>query len=784
MIQDFNQNWSFWKEGQEGIRVNLPHDAMIYEKRDPATNNGSRTGYYPGGKYFYQKQFTITENMLHKDVRICFEGVYRHATVLVNDIEICSHAYGYTPFEAVISDAIKTGQNTIQVIADNSFTPNSRWYSGSGIICPVNLKVRNKNYIEDINIQTFSIHPVEIEILAKVHGETAPETQSFTAEIYEPKGELVYKGPIGRIVIPKGKVWSETSPNLYQLILRSEEDEVTQTFGIRTLFWSAKTGLLINGIETKLRGCCVHSDNGILGACSFAAAEERKVKLLKEAGYNAVRSSHNPCSESFLEACDKYGIYVLDELYDGWFVPKTYHDSARDFEANWQKDTVAMVKRDRVHPSVIMYSIGNEVTEPVSSQGAEMGRKMVQLVKELDDSRPVTCGINIMLMKWNATFTDQGEYKKEYLPDEEVKDNQGSAFFNAMMLKLGSILGIMVKGKKTNRLIEPFAKHLDIVGFNYGEYRYDEEAEANSSRILLGTESLVSRQWYIWPRVQKYSCLIGDFVWTGIDYIGETDIGQWWYEQQKGLPLLYGAATIDLCGYPDAQLFYQQAVWGILKKPYLGVRPPYLVEQKSVKRNWRMTDVVDSWTWHGWEGRKTIVEVFADASFVVLFINGKKIGQKKIKHYKTAFHVVYEAGSIEAIAYDKNGQELSRNSLKTAGNAEKLDIKCSKESLIADGQDISYLDITVTDKAGNPVSSSEHEISINISPEAGATLAGFGSAAPATNESFVATTHTTYMGRALAAIRAGKIQENIIVTVSSKSMEDVKLVIRNKVKKG
>ena len=292
-------------------------------------------------------------------------------------------------------------------------------------------------------------------------------------------------------------------------------------------------------------------------------------------------------------------MYVIDELYDGWYAPKTYHDLARDFENTWEMDAVRMVEKDKNHPSVIMYSIGNEVTEPSRQKGIHTAGVLAEKIRSLDPTRPITCGLNIMLMKWNVTLKENGEYKKEHLPDNTVDKEGGSAFFNAIMLKVGSILGIFCKGKKSDQLIKGASEKLDIVGLNYGEYRYEEDGLKNPDRILVGSETLVSRQWYNWPRVMKYKYLIGDFVWTGFDYLGETSIGQWEYENQKGLPLSYGGGTIDLIGNLDAQCYYQQAVWGINTKPYIGVRPLTLSNNKTIRRNWRMTDTIDSWTWPG-----------------------------------------------------------------------------------------------------------------------------------------------------------------------------------------
>lgn len=416
------------------------------------------------------------------------------------------------------------------------------------------------------------------------------------------------------------------------------------------------------------------------------------------------------------------------------------------------------------------------MTEPAKKEGSEAAKKLIKAIKDMDHTRPVTCGLNIMLLKWNAKFTDQGVYKKEHLPDADVKDEGGSAFFNAMMLKLGSVMGIFVRGKKANRLIQGVADQLDIVGYNYGEYRYQEEGAVNPERILVGSETLVGRQWYNWPKVKKYPYLIGDFVWTGFDYIGETDIGQWWYENREGLPLLYGAGTIDLIGDPDAQLYYQRVIWGFRKETYIGVRPLNLVGQKYVKRNWRMTDVIDSWIWTGYEGKMTTVQVFADADCVALLINGKELSRKKIKHYMASFNVKYHPGKLEAITYDQSGTVISKSFLQTAGPGRRLMVTADKTILRANGQDLCYLHIKLTDNSGITIPYPERRVSITIDGEA-AVLAGFGSACPTTDETFTESVHSTYQGKSLAVLRAGYRPGKVLVRIDADDCETENITI-------
>lgn len=387
---DFNRNWRFHRQNGETKIVNLPHDAMLEEERDENCLNAKNTGYFPGGKYRYEKAFLVDESEDGNYIALEFEGVYRHARILLNQEEVAYHAYGYTGFTVDISDKVQIGDNVVTVLVDNCLEPNSRWYSGSGIYRPVWLIKRPKEHIEGLHITTTSIEPPTIEV-------TIQSPALAKVEIYD-GDTLIKSGMTGRIELENVKLWDAERPNLYTCVVKTDTDEARCEFGIRQITWSAGEGLRINGKETLLRGGCIHHDNGILGACSFPAAEERKIRILKECGYNAIRSAHNPCSKALLETCDRLGMYVMDEAFDGWYTPKTHHDYARDFEENYQADLAAMVEKDYNHPSVIMYSIGNEVTETAEQRGILLTEQMVRQIHEADKTRPVTCGLHYLML--------------------------------------------------------------------------------------------------------------------------------------------------------------------------------------------------------------------------------------------------------------------------------------------------------------------------------------------------------------------------------------------------
>lgn len=779
MMYDVNRGWKFTNSENETMMVNLPYDAMIHETRARGNSNGSRSGYFPGGCYTYEKKIDIPEHAADADIIFRFGACYGFTDVYVNNDMRFTHKYGFTPFDVDISGDCIGGSVTLRLEVDNSYTPNCRWYSGSGIIHPVCMFVGDKRLL-GTKIRTYSINPPTVEISC--------DAENTKVTICEKSGSVLYEGNTGRISLPDAKVWSADHPVLYKAVVTNGKSSAEYIFGIRELSWN-HNGFFVNGKSVKLRGCCLHHDNGVLGANSLYDAEYRKVLCLKSGGYNAIRCSHNPCSEELLKACDELGMYVLDELYDGWYIPKNYHDDSRHFEETWKDDVKSMVQKDMNHPSVIMYSIGNEVTEISTDKGIKTGEMLTDAIRAFDDSRPITCGINIMLAKWNVGLKDKVPYKRVHRSeDTEDSRESGSAFFNAMMQRLGSAMGVMVRGNKSYGVLQKMGKYLDIIGLNYGELRYDEDNAKHPEKLFLGTETLFGRQWYNVPRVEKYNNLIGDFVWTGFDYIGETDIGQWYYENKKELPLLYGAAAFDITGKPDAQLYYQRSIWGKNEKPYLGVRPLDVSNVKCVRRNWRMTDVVDSWTWHGYEGQKTEAEVYTCAPFVKLVLNGKTVSTRKTKNNIARFTLKYEPGTLEAIALDGQRKEISNSSLATGGKANKIKLTSSKMQLEPNGQDLCYIDIDIVDEAGRIVPCEDIPLMVELknaeeipdSPalrdtsEASeyvyASLAGFGSANPITDEIFTEGSHHTYYGHAQAVIRAGYVTESVTIHINGGQM--------------
>lgn len=777
--QDFNQDWKYHKEGssQKEI-VTLPHDAMIHEKRDPKSPGGHANAYFPGGVYIYEKDFFVPKEWEEKHVELEFGGIYKNSKVFLNGQEAGGRPYGYVPFTVSADGFLKYGEeNSIRVVADNSQLPNSRWYSGGGIYRPVSVLVSEKTHIEweGVHISTLSYAPAKIRVETAIHQEKEERTE-VRVEVLD-QGHVIAEGTGQDITfeIPDAKLWSEDTPHLYQCHVSLEKegqllDEVSETFGIRKVEWS-KQGFFVNGRNTLLRGACIHHDNGVLGACTYAKAEERRIRILKENGYNAIRMSHHPAGRELLDACDKYGMYVMDETFDMWYYHKNKYDYASDFNEWYLKDTRAMVEQDFNHPSVVMYSIGNEVSEPYKPEGVEKAKEMIDYIHKLDSNRAVTGGMNLMIMymasKGKGIYKEEGGRANEEKTARKKKKKEqasGSLFFNLMVSMIGTGMNKQANNDTADKVTTPVLDALDIAGYNYASGRYPLDGQKHPERIIVGSETFPQDIAKNWTMVKKYPYLIGDFMWTGWDYIGEAAIGAWNYEgvtmQDVPYPwMLADVGAIDIIGTVGAQAKYASTVWGLEEKPYIGVRPVNHPGKRVSKAVWRGTNAFASWAWKNCEGNKAIVEVYADAAYVKLYLNGKSIGKKKIKEYKALFKTTYTAGVLTAVSYDAAGNEIARSELKSALGALKLQVK-PEETMVRAGE-IVYVDIALTGENDVVESNADRILSVNVE---NGELLGFGSAKPNPTEQFDSGNYPTYYGRALAVVRskeAGQMRVNV-----------------------
>lgn len=777
----FNTGWKVWKQGKtKKIPVTLPYDAMIHEQRRADAVGGSAHGFFPGGVYIYEKEFTAPAEWKGCHVQFHFEGVYKNASVMINGKEAGGRPYGYVPFD-VCADGLLNygGENTITVTADNSQLPNSRWYTGSGIYRPVSILIGEADRIEwqGVRITTLSYEPARIQVETTICG-----SGDISVAIQDAEGTVVASkdGACVELNIPDANLWSDEAPNLYTAHVTLSKngeviDEVCDTFGIRMIEWSPK-GLFINGKNTLLRGGCFHHDNGILGAATYDESEERRVRIMKENGFNALRSSHNPTSDALIRACDKYGVYLIDETFDMWYLHKSKYDYAGDFEKWWKADTTAMVERGYNHPSVIMYSIGNEVSEPCSSKGVQQTKDFVDLIHGLDSTRPVTGGFNLMILtnaaKGQSVYKDADKDKpqKKKAKTAKEKESNGSLMFNIIASFTGTSMNKAANGDKADRVTSPALDALDICGYNYASGRYPLEGTKHPDRIVFGSETFPQDIYKNWQMVKEYPYLIGDFMWTAWDYLGETGLGAWSYT--GGMPfgrpypwVLGGAGVIDILGIPDASCKYAATVWELLDKPVIGVRPCNHLGVRVSRSVWRGTNAIESWSWKGCNGNKVEVEVYANADSVELYINGLLIGKKKLKECKAIFKSRYSAGTVTAVALDAAGHEIGRSELQSASGTIKLVAIPETDTVRAGG--IAYIPISL--QGSNHVVESNDDRCLTATVTGGKLL-GFGSANPCTEEQYDAGKFTTYQGRALAIVQADEPGELILTVTDGKEI--------------
>ena len=778
----FNSNWYVRHVEESGLGepVTLPHDAMLSEPRTAVAEGGLNVSWFEGRDYVYTKTFTVSEAELSQYHVLEFEGVYRKAEVFVNGKKAAFRPYGYTNFYVELDSFLRAGENTIEVIARNADQPNSRWYSGAGIYRPVKLWTSPKEHIEmnGVKIRTVSIAPaiVEVKVFTSVPGAVKVQILDGEKEIACASGE----GSMN-IQIPNAKLWSVDNPNLYTARVTFGEDVTEETFGIRSLTWG-QDGLKMNGQRVILRGACIHHDNGLLGAVCHPDAVERKLRILKENGYNAIRSAHNPCSKAALEVCDRIGLLVMDEYIDHWYIHKTQHDYVEFFDTFWKQDMADMVEKDYNHPSVILYSTGNEVAETAQPKGIALAKEMTDFLHAMDDTRPVTCGINIFFNFLNSIgfgqYSDEKAAKeaeraaKAKAEGKKAKESAtGSKFFNDMAGIVGADfmkIGATLKGSDiTTR--KAFA-NMHIAGYNYGEKRYKKDLKKYPDRLILGSETFCFDAYKFWELAKENPRLIGDFVWAGMDYLGEVMVGSWEYSEyaknfDAGLGWMSaGSGRIDLTGKPLGEALYTKVAFELEKGPFIAVRPLCHAENRHSPSAWKMTNAMQSWSWRGWEGKKAHVEVYARAAEVELLLNGKSVGRKKMKNdCLFHFHVPYENGRLEAVSYDASGREIGRNALTTAG--EETMLRAVPEEKTVQPGHLCYIRLQYTDKNGT-VKPTERGI-LDVTVEGGK-LVGLGSACPYYELSYLDTKADTYYGEALAIVEAGEAGAVILTATDGK----------------
>lgn len=770
----FNDDWVFYMgdpvdafepsfEDADWIPVHLPHDwsIMDYAVQDSLHDGpffkhqpgGKDVGYLRDGIAWYRKSFLTPEGGRESRYFLSFDGVQTQMELWVNGSRIGEHVYGYTPFEMDITAAMnEAGEENVIAIKTVNNGENSRWFAGAGIYRPVHLvklnpvavpphgvyittpKV-NKEQAEvfiRVEIENHFEREVELNCEIRIHG---PEVWTYdfplSEEVLDPdsKISLEVEG-----VIPDPRLWSPDTPSLYraEIILYVDgalADRLHQNFGIRSIEYSANDGLLLNGEEILLKGACLHHDNGLLGAAAFRDAEYRKVKIMKSNGYNAIRTSHNPPSTSFLEACDELGMLVIDEAFDHWIKAKRPNDYSNYFK-EWSKiDIQSMVKRDKNHASVFMWSFGNEIQERGDPEGVEIGRTLGDYIREVDATRPVTQAV--------CSFWDN--------PGKVWEDTEGA-------------FGIQ-----------------DIAGYNYQLQQYEPDHEKFPDRLMYGSESIPMEAWENWELVKRHTYVLGDFVWTGMDYIGEsglahtryddTDNSDWkadrpwpWYNAWCG--------DIDLLGNKKPQSFYRDVIWGESSLELM-VSPPVPEGKFARVSYWGWPNELPHWNWQGYEGEVMKVRVFSSAPEVSLELNGKELERVRLDSLDkniAVFKVPFSAGKLEAKAWNDDG-EMESKSLGTTGEMEGIYLEAERESIKAGKNSLAYIQVSARDASGVLVPTNASELELKV--EGPLSLMAAGNANPRLQGSFTDEKFQLFRGRGLIILRSSGVPGKGSVEIST-----------------
>ncbi|WP_395400473.1 glycoside hydrolase family 2 TIM barrel-domain containing protein [Arthrobacter sp. UC242_113] len=802
----FNKGWSVRPKvsifaqlsgpSEAGEQVTLPHDAMIGMERSVTSGGGSHSGHFPGGTVEYSKDFDVPESYRDKRVSVEFQGVYRDAMVFVNGDFAGQRPYGYSSFEVALDPFLEYGQKNVIRVESRAYE-DSRWYSGLGIHRDTTLIVAGLVHVphQGVRITTPDItgRRAVVEALTPVRNAGLETTTvDVGTEILDAAGTTVASAtsPVTvragetavvrqRLYVREPMLWGVESPYLYSARTSLRDltvtiDDHTTTFGIRSLQLDPESGLQINGETVKLRGACIHHDNGILGAAAIARAEERRIELLKAAGFNSIRSSHNPISQAMLDACDKHGMLVMDETFDIWTESKSAFDYSLNFPEWWERDVEAMVTKDFNHPSVIFYSIGNEIPETGSGLGSGWGRKIAEKIRGLDGTRYVTNGINGFV----STLKDVAEMMRERTGAGEA----GQGGVNGMMNQAAEFMGRISASPLVSEKTAESHAVVDVAGLNYGESRYLLDRELFPNRIIVGTETYPGQIDANWKLVTENPHVIGDYTWTGWDYLGETGIGRVRYagDDAFGAPYPWIAAwcgDIDLTGYRRPASYYREIVFGLRHEPYIAVQRPETHAADAAMGQWSWSDSISSWTWNTAPGSPVRVEVYSDADEVELLLNGTSIGRAPTgagHAYRATFDLHYQPGELTAVGY-LNGREQSRTTLHSAAGPISLTATPDRALIRADDTDLSFVALEFRDETGTLATHVNGSITVTV--EGPGVLQALGSGRPHTEEKYTANQHTSFDGRALAIVRptgAGPIT----LTGRAAGYEPVGLTIR------
>jgi beta-galactosidase len=744
----FDDGWTFSQDGKT-ISVNLPHDWDIYTAPNPESGaTGTGGGWYAAGKGEYRKKFATPKGEI---VKLHFEGVYQKAEVFVNGQKAGQHGYGYTPFTIDVTPYLFKGkrQNEVVVKVNNSEQPNCRWYSGSGIYRHVWLETMPALHISEngvfVTTPKIEANKATVNVEVTVQNEGNSEQQSIVEVDGQQKTVLLKAGESKKVdfsyTISNPHLWSPDDPYLYtaNVKLSTLSSQLSTKYGIRSFSFDAEKGFMLNGKPMVLNGACVHHDDGVLGSMAFDAAEIRKVKLMKEAGFNLIRTSHNPTTRAFLDACDSIGMLVIGEAFDGWRTAKLKYDYSTMIDSCYREDIHAMVLRDRNHPSIISWSLGNEVIERKELRVVHTARLLKKAVLEIDDTRPITEA----LCAWDR--------------DWEIYDHHFEV--------------------------------LDIGGYNYMIFKHGSDHQRDPKRVMWQTESYPRDAFRNWATVNDHPYVVGDMVWTGLDYLGESGIGRYYYEGERpgesfaegGQPDWHGAycGDVDITGWRKPISHYREMLWDVKGQwskangLYMAVKEPNGYRGNIKETMWSVWPTWESWNWTGstdykgeavpsWEGKPIDVEVYTKAPEVKLYLNDKLVGTKQVSRdtqFKAVFSIPYEVGVLRAEA---DGKSVT---LATAGEPARLRLTADRNVIAAGGQDLAYITVEVVDKDGRVCP--DAAIPCEAVVKGQGQLMAFASADLKDREPKTSSRVTTWKGRALLVVRSSKTKGKAQINIKS-----------------
>ena len=732
-----------WKTVQTPPRAIGPFNALFSNGTDlQASEGGPSTGFTVGGIGWYRKRFRLPALATDARVEIVFDGVYMNSEVWLNGVHLGAHPNGYTPFAFDLTPHLNpAGENVLAVRVAN-IGRNSRWYSGSGIYRPVRLSITGATRFArwGVAVMTPDVSAASATVKIRALLEGVMTDVTLVTRVRNAAGRIVAEARANAtaatnaaLTIAKPDLWSPKTPTLYQAectLYAGDRliDRVTVPLGIRRVEIDAAHGLRINGEPYKLRGGCVHHDNGLLGAAAIDRAEERRVELLKARGFNAIRTSHNPPSVAFLDACDRLGMLVVEEAFDTWREGKNVDDYNLYFDGWWQQDLAAMVARDGNHPSVILWSIGNEIPEKAKPQGIATAKMLADEMRRLDPTRPITAAL-------------PGETGKTITRSDGTPDQTTTQF-------------------------------LDVAGYNYKLRDYERDHALFPARIIVGTESLPSDVDAIWRLTERSPYLIGDFVWTAMDYLGEAGIGR--SDSGTGRFDFNGAypwfnancGDIDLIGRQKPQSLLRDVVWGLSPLEICVQRPLDAGASERVTL-WGWRDLLQSWSWPGAEARPLNVHLYTRGDRVELTLDGKKVGEKALvesDHATAIIAIPYAPGKLVATAF-RGGRVIGRRTLETAGPAAALRLKLDRPGITATAGDLGFVTVETVDSAGRPVPDAVNVLKLEI--DGPLELAAFGNANPRGVASFQQPVAKSWHGCALAIVRPTGSTGTALLKVSS-----------------